>query len=93
MAAWVGEVEERHRLTFEGMAELTAGRIVDQADVEGWAVSCGPTSPPVCSTKVKLRWSNEAVAELARLHDLLAAMKPTAAARAALALALAPTNS
>ena len=34
LAAWVGEEEERHRLTMEGMADVTAGRVVDQTDVE-----------------------------------------------------------
>jgi predicted transcriptional regulator len=39
LAAWVGEEEERHRLTMEGMADVTAGRVVDQTDVEAWAAS------------------------------------------------------
>ena len=39
LAAWVSEEEERHRLTLEGMADVTAGRVVDQADVEAWALS------------------------------------------------------
>ena len=39
LAAWVGEEEERHRLTLEGMADVTAGRVVVQADVEAWAAS------------------------------------------------------
>ena len=39
LAAWVAEQEERHRLTLEGMADVTAGRVVDQADVEAWAAS------------------------------------------------------
>ena len=36
LAAWVSEEEERHRLTLEGMADVTAGRVVDQSDVEAW---------------------------------------------------------
>jgi plasmid stabilization system protein ParE len=32
---------------------------------------------------MKLKWSNQAVADVARLHDFLAQMNPTAAARAA----------
>jgi predicted transcriptional regulator len=45
LAAWVGEEEERHRLTLEGMADVTAGRVVDQADVEAWAVSLATDNP------------------------------------------------
>ena len=45
LAAWVGEEEERHRLTLEGMADVTAGRVVDQADVEAWAESLATGSP------------------------------------------------
>jgi plasmid stabilization system protein ParE len=39
---------------------------------------------------MKLKWSNEAVADVARLHDFLAKMNPTAAARAAQTLTVAP---
>jgi plasmid stabilization system protein ParE len=39
---------------------------------------------------MKLKWSNQAVADVARLHDFLAKMNPTAAARAAQTLTLAP---
>ena len=45
LAAWVSEEEERHRLTMEGMADVTAGRVVDQADVEAWAASLTTDSP------------------------------------------------
>jgi predicted transcriptional regulator len=45
LAAWVSEEEERHRLTLEGMADVTAGRMVDQADVEAWADSLATGSP------------------------------------------------
>ncbi len=45
LAAWVSEEEERHRLTLEGMADVTAGRVVDQADVETWAASLATGSP------------------------------------------------
>jgi predicted transcriptional regulator len=45
LAAWVGEKEERHRLTMEGMADVTAGRVVDQTDVEAWAASLATGSP------------------------------------------------
>lgn len=45
LAAWVSEEEERHRLTLEGLADVTAGRVVDQVDVEAWAASLGTASP------------------------------------------------
>ncbi len=45
LAAWVGEEEERHRLTLAGMADVTAGRVVDQADVEAWAASLASDKP------------------------------------------------
>lgn len=45
LAAWVGEEEERHRLTLEGLADVTAGRVVDQADVETWATSLNTANP------------------------------------------------
>jgi predicted transcriptional regulator len=32
-------------LTLEGMADVTAGRVVDQADVETWAASLATDSP------------------------------------------------
>ncbi len=39
---------------------------------------------------MNLKWSNEAVTDLARLHDFLAKVNPTAAARAVQTLTLAP---
>jgi len=39
---------------------------------------------------MKLKWSNEAVADVARFHDFLAKVNPIAAARAAQTLTLAP---
>lgn len=39
---------------------------------------------------MKLKWSNEAVADVGRLHDFLAKVNPTAAARAVQALTTAP---
>ncbi|WP_350297007.1 type II toxin-antitoxin system RelE/ParE family toxin [Limnohabitans sp. Rim8] len=39
---------------------------------------------------MKLKWSNQAVADVARLHDFLAKMNPTSAARAAQTLTVAP---
>ncbi len=45
LTAWVGEEEEHHRLTLAGMADVTAGRVVDQADVEAWAASLATDQP------------------------------------------------
>lgn len=39
---------------------------------------------------MKLQWSNDAVADVARLHDFLAKVNPTAAARAVQTLTTAP---
>ena len=39
---------------------------------------------------MKLKWSNQAVADVGRLHDFLAKVNPIAAARAAQTLTLAP---
>ena len=45
LIAWVGGEQVRHRLTLEGMADVTAGRVVDQADVEAWAASLATGNP------------------------------------------------
>jgi predicted transcriptional regulator len=45
LAAWVSEEEERHRLTLEGMADVTAGRVIDQEDVEAWSASLSTGNP------------------------------------------------
>lgn len=45
LTAWVDEEEERHRLTLEGLADVTAGRVVDQAMVEAWVVSLDADNP------------------------------------------------
>ena len=39
---------------------------------------------------MKLKWSKEAVADIARLYDFLATVNPTAAARAVQTLTVAP---
>ncbi len=45
LAAWVAQEEERHRLTLEGLAEVDAGRAVDQGEVEAWAKSLSTADP------------------------------------------------
>jgi predicted transcriptional regulator len=36
LSAWVELEEERHRMTLEGLADVDAGRLVDQEDMERW---------------------------------------------------------
>jgi predicted transcriptional regulator len=43
--AWIGREEERHRLTLEALADVEAGRFIDQADVEAWARSLDSDAP------------------------------------------------
>ena len=45
LAAWVEQEEERHRLTLEGLADVTAGRTVDQAEVNAWVESLDSDKP------------------------------------------------
>lgn len=37
--AWVEQEEERRRLTLEALADVDAGAVIDQRDVEAWADS------------------------------------------------------
>ena len=37
LAAWVSLEEKRHQLTLEALADVDAGRVMDQAEVEAWA--------------------------------------------------------
>ena len=39
LAAWVDLEEERHRLTLEALADVDAGAVIDQAQVQAWADS------------------------------------------------------
>jgi len=43
-----------------------------------------------CTATMKLKWSNEAIAHVARLHDFLAKVNPIAAAHGAQTLTVAP---
>jgi predicted transcriptional regulator len=36
LSAWVELEEERYRMTLEGLADVDAGRLVDQEDMERW---------------------------------------------------------
>jgi predicted transcriptional regulator len=37
LAAWVALEAKRHQLTLEGLADVDAGRVVDQSAIESWA--------------------------------------------------------
>jgi predicted transcriptional regulator len=47
LAAWVELEEERHRLTLEGLADIDAGRLIDDAEIEAWikGLETDPTLP------------------------------------------------
>jgi predicted transcriptional regulator len=52
LAAWVQQEEERQRLTLEALADVDAGRTVDQAEVDVWAQSLSTEHPkplPPCA--------------------------------------------
>ncbi len=50
----------------------------------------GNRQPLTRTETMKLKWSNEAVADVARLHDFLLKVNPTAAARMTQTLTVAP---
>jgi predicted transcriptional regulator len=45
LAAWVDQEEERRRLTFEALADVDAGRVVDHQVVQAWADSLDKEEP------------------------------------------------
>lgn len=42
---WIGQEEEHHRMTLEGLADVDAGRLVDADRVIAWIQSLGTESP------------------------------------------------
>jgi len=36
LSAWVELEEERHRMTLEGLSDVDAGRLIDDAEIEAW---------------------------------------------------------
>jgi predicted transcriptional regulator len=36
LSAWVQLQEKRHRLILEGLADVDAGRLIDDAEIEAW---------------------------------------------------------
>ena len=50
LAAWVDQEDERHRMTLEALADVDAGRVIDDRAVQAWADSLAtdkPLPPPV----------------------------------------------
>ena len=45
LAAWIAQEEERDRLTQEAMADVDAGRVIDDQAVQAWAKSLGTDQP------------------------------------------------
>lgn len=45
LASWIELEEERRRLTLEAMADVDAGNVVDQEEVEKWVASLGADKP------------------------------------------------
>jgi len=41
IASYVAFEEKRHRLTMEALADVTAGRMLEHAEVEAWAARLG----------------------------------------------------
>lgn len=45
LSAWIDQEEEHRRLTFEALADVDAGRLIDHQDVQKWADSLGTSRP------------------------------------------------
>lgn len=45
LSAWVEQEEQRYRMTLEALADVDAGRTVDQQDVEQWVNSFDSDEP------------------------------------------------
>ena len=51
LSAFIAQEQLHHRLTLEGLADVDAGQVVDQAAVEAWAASLDTDKPlpvPTC---------------------------------------------
>jgi len=46
IASYVALEEKRHRLTLEALADVDAGRTLDQAEIESWAAGLGKAKRP-----------------------------------------------
>jgi predicted transcriptional regulator len=45
LSAWLGQEEERRRLTHEALADVTAGRVIDHQAVQDWVDSLSTDVP------------------------------------------------
>lgn len=45
LSAWIGQEEERNRLTREALADVDAGRVIDHQAVQAWADSLDSDNP------------------------------------------------
>ena len=45
LSAWLGQEEERNRLTREAMADVDTGRVIDHQAVQAWAESLTTKRP------------------------------------------------
>jgi len=45
LSAWVGQEEERRRLTLEALTDVDTGHVVDHLDVKSWANSLDTETP------------------------------------------------
>jgi len=45
LSAWIEQEEERSRLTREALADVDAGRVIDQQAVQAWADSLNTDTP------------------------------------------------
>jgi predicted transcriptional regulator len=45
LSAWIAQEEERSRLTREALADVEAGRVIDQQSVQAWADSLDSDNP------------------------------------------------
>ncbi len=45
LSAWLGQEEERERLTREALADVDAGHVIDHQAVQAWADSLGTDKP------------------------------------------------
>lgn len=45
LSAWIDQEDERTRLTHEALADVDAGRLIDQQAVQAWADSLNSSAP------------------------------------------------
>ncbi|MCF7769595.1 CopG family ribbon-helix-helix protein [Achromobacter pulmonis] len=45
LSAWIAQEEERDKLTQQALADVDAGRVVDDQAVQAWAESLGSAQP------------------------------------------------